>query len=345
MSATLESRIAALIDALSDGSRDEERRLALLEELAARQRASVPAYARVADARADADRLAALPTDVFRYLRVAVHPAREDVRVFRTSGTTHGPRGEHFFRDLSVYDRAARAAAAHALFPDAERMSLVMLAPHPDEVPDSSLSYMLGRFEDWFASDVRWVFSGGQLDVDALRAALECASGPLALLGTSFAFVFAEDALGPTRFELPLGSRVMQTGGFKGRSREVAPDALRAAISARYGIPETHVIAEYGMSELSSQMYETTLRDPSHPRRLWVPGWVRASAVDPETLVESPAGQAGILRIEDLANVDSVCVLQTSDLAIVHGFEVELLGRAPGARPRGCSLAVEEALR
>jgi hypothetical protein len=75
-----------------------------------------------------------------------------------------------------------------------------------------------------------------------------------------------------------------------------------------------------------------------------VPGWVRVSAVDPGTLAPVPDGEVGVLRIDDLANLDSVCAIQTSDLAIVRGGGVELLGRAPGATPRGCSLAVEEAL-
>ena len=135
----------------------------------------------------------------------------------------------------------------------------------------------------------------------------------------------------------------MQTGGFKGRSREVEPDELRRAISRRYGVPETHIVAEYGMTELSSQLYETTLRGDTH-RRLWAPGWVRARVVDPESLAEVEEGVAGILRLDDAANLDSVCAIQTSDVAIRHGQTFLLLGRAPGSVPRGCSLAVEEAL-
>jgi len=135
----------------------------------------------------------------------------------------------------------------------------------------------------------------------------------------------------------------MQTGGFKGRAREVAPDALRAAIAARYGVPQARIVAEYGMTELSSQLYEQTLIGAAH-RRLWVPGWVRCSVRDPETLAALPDGRPGILRIDDAANLDSACAIQTSDLAIAREGDVELLGRAPGAVPRGCSLAVEEAL-
>ncbi len=279
-----------------------------------------------------------LPTDVFRHIRVAGHPAAQDTRVFRTSGTTSGLRGEHPMRDLSLYDLAAKTAARFALFSDVERLHLIVLAPRPEEASDSSLSYMLGRFERWFGGRVDWAFP---ID-DRLEAALADATAPVALLGTSFAFVHAEDRL-RRRFELPAGSRVMQTGGFKGRSRAVAPGVLREAISARYGVPTERIVTEYGMTELSSQLYDLPLRGGA-PGRLWVPGWVRARVVDPQTLSPVEDGVTGVLRLDDAANVDSVCAIQTSDLAIRHGERIELLGRAPGAVARGCSLAVEEAL-
>jgi hypothetical protein len=103
------------------------------------------------------------------------------------------------------------------------------------------------------------------------------------------------------------------------------------------------------MTELSSQLYETTLAaalrgEHDAPRALWVPGWMRATLVDPETLAPVPAGEVGVLRLDDPANLDSVCAIQTADLARQQAAGIVLLGRAPGAVPRGCSLAIEEAL-
>jgi hypothetical protein len=324
----LKTQIGALIDRLAGGGRDDAARDRLLDEAAAYQRERVHPYARLCSARGDR---AALPTDVFRFARVASFEPAEEIAAFLTSGTTSGARGRHAFSDLSLYDRAARTAAAHALFPDAP-IDLVVLAPHPHEAPESSLSYMLGRFEEWFGARTTWVWRDGGLDLDVLSSALDT-DRKVALLGTSFAFVHAEDRLDRS-FQLPAGSRIMQTGGFKGRSREIAKDELARALSARYGV--TEIVAEYGMTELSSQMYGADL--------LWAPGWVRATAVDPETLAPVPDGTAGVLRIDDLANLDSVCAIQTSDLAIIRPLGIELLGRAPGAIPRGCSLAIDEAL-
>jgi hypothetical protein len=361
----LRPRIAALIDRLADGSRDERARDALLCQALGRQARAVKAYGRLLGARGvDADRVLAdpgcgpesfpaLPTDVFRYARVAWHPERKDIRVFRTSGTTAGKRGEHHLSDLSLYDRAARAAARYALFPDAGSLRLLILAPPAGQAPDSSLCYMLSRFLDWFAAPgSRHLWRNDGPDIEALQSALDTASrssDPVALLGTSFAFVHAEDRLGSSRWSLAQRSRIMLTGGFKGRTRKVEAVELRRALQARYGVAESRIIQEYGMTELCSQMYETGLREalggrPPGPRRLWAPGWVRFSIVDPETLAPLSGEAEGLLRIDDLANLDSVCAVQTSDLARRAGDGFRLLGRAPGAAARGCSLAVDEAL-
>jgi hypothetical protein len=344
---TLATRIAAFIDRCSDGERDDYARDALLQELLSEQAREVASYRRFL---ANERRrplpfgLPALPTDGFRFARVAAHGAEQDVRVFRTSGTTSGARGEHAFADLSLYNRAAQAAGRFALFPDRERMRLIVLAPDEQELPDSSLSYMLARFCEWFGSPrSRYVWRRGQLQVDRLRQLLleaQDEAEPVALLGTSFAFVHAEDAL-PTRFELPAGSRIMQTGGFKGRSRTVEPAAMLELLSARYGVPQSCIVQEYGMTELSSQCYEATLRAPDAPRRLWVPGWVRAQPVDPDSLAPVRLGAVGLLRIDDLANVGSVCAIQTSDLARLDAHGLTVLGRASDAVTRGCSIAVD----
>ncbi|MGB8330624.1 MAG: acyl-protein synthetase [Polyangiales bacterium] len=320
----------------------------LIEDIAVWQANRIPEYGRLQwhDAWPPA-----LPTDVFRFRRIAAHPEDADCRTFRSSGTTSSERSVHVYCDLELYDLAARVAARHMLFPDVEKMRLVMLAPRGDEVPDSSLDYMLGRFAEWFGTECSWVWDGGALDLERLSARLgsaEASGEPVAILGTSFAFVHAEDGLGRTRFKLPVGSRVMQTGGYKGRSREVDPDALLAAISARYGVGAPWIINEFGATELSSQMYETTLREQFDgslgPRRLWIPPWVRATPVDPDTLEPVDGDTIGLLRIDDTANLDSVCCIQTADLARRLDDGIVVLGRAPGATPRGCSLAADQAL-
>lgn len=361
--------VLALIERLGGGARDEPARDALLSQLLVLQRTAIPAYDRIvrhACALAPNGRGApidgplhwpAIPTDVFRFARIALHEPELDVRVFRTSGTTQSERGVHPLRQLAAYDRAAYASGRYFVFPDRERMKLCVLAPAASELSDSSLSYMFDRFGAWFGiGPSAYVMADGELDLARLEQVLEAAistAEPIALLGTSFAFVHADDGLGARTFALPTGSRIVQTGGFKGRSREVSPEAMLELLCTRYGVPESHVIAEYGMTELSSQLYESTLRDAVlgrevGPRRLLAPGWVRLSIVDPESLEAPPEDASrveGLLRLDDLANVDTACAIQTADRACWLEGGVRVLGRAQGATPRGCSLAVDAAVR
>jgi len=356
--AALRARAHRLIDRLSGGARDDDARDALLADVLRAQRAAIVPYGRLVAQLGTREleaplRWPALPTDVFRFARVAAHEPDRDQRVFRTSGTTDARRGAHCLAALDLYDRAAQAAARHALFPDRSRMRLCVLAPSVDEAPESSLSYMLDRFGAWFGDGATChVFGGGALDTDRLGGELvraERQGVPLALLGTSFAFVHAEDAFGTRRFKLPAGSRIMQTGGFKGRSRSVEPVELLAALAARYGLDPAWIVQEYGMTELSSQLYETTLRDAAlgravGPRRLWWPGWVRVTLTDAETLAQVPTGATGLVRVDDLANVDTAAAIQTSDVGRLVDGGLQLLGRAEGATPRGCSLAIDAVL-
>lgn len=362
-SEALHGRVRAFIAASLDG-RAPESFETLAFALAAHQAANVPAIARLFRARGldparlpDLASIPAVPTDVFRMTRVAAFAEGEQTRVFRTSGTSSGAaaRGEHAMRTTATYEAAALAWGRRMLFPDGGPFRVIALAPPLEEAPDSSLGFMIdhfakavGRLASWH---VRFVGEGLELDVRGVRAACEEARAegePALLLGTSFAFVHLLDALDGAALPLPAASRVMQTGGFKGRSREVPRDALRTALARVFGLEEARIVAEYGMTELSSQLYEGGLAAllggaPSPRDDLYAPPpWLRVDAVDPVTLVPVPMGEVGIGRFVDLANVDSALAVLTADRVRVHPGGVELLGRLPGAPPRGCSLAIDE---
>ena len=139
----------------------------------------------------------------------------------------------------------------------------------------------------------------------------------------------------------------METGGYKGRSRVLSKQELRSGITRGLGIPGTHIVSEYGMSELSSQAYDRTVpgSDETQIQNLkskignsQFPPWARAQIISPETGKEVAEGETGLIRILDLANLCSVAAIQTEDLAIRRGTGFELMGRAAQAEPRGCSL-------
>lgn len=332
----------------------------LARDIARFQVAHVPAFARYVRARkVDIERIEhphaipALPCDVFRLTRVAAHEPSEDQRIFRTSGTSQGneARGEHPMRTTDTYALGAVGWGQHMLWPDHRRFDVLVLAPSASEVPDSSLSFMIEEFVQEVGEQGKYLFGKNGLDVDGLERAIgdaEFLGRSVLVLGTSFAFVHLIDRGGGRRMRLPPGSRLMQTGGFKGRSREVSPEELRRQMVTIFGLPETHIVSEYGMTELSSQLYEGTLAGAlgfgeagKHGVYL-APPWLSVAAADPVTLEALPSGETGILRFVDLANVDSAVAIQTMDLGRVTRDGVELLGRAPGAMVRGCSLTVEE---
>ena len=277
--------------------------------------------------------------------------------VFRTSGTTAGSerRGEHVMPELDLYDAALRAGFRKHLLPGGEPIQMLSLVPASAEAPDSSLSYMIGEVMQEFGTpESRSFVAGGELNTPALIGTLRAAeeqNEPVCLLGTSLAWVRLLEVMAGTGDALRLaeGSRLMDTGGFKGRIREVTREELYRGIEERLGIGREWCVNEYGMTEMSSQFYDAVAGNPDAARpadRLHQgSAWVRTVAVDPETLEPVAPGEPGILRHWDLANLHSVLALQTEDLGVCFPGSFRLLGRAPGAEPRGCSLAMDDLLR
>jgi hypothetical protein len=182
---------------------------------------------------------------------------------------------------------------------------------------------------------------GGHLEAERLVANLRSARSPVALCGTAFAFVHLLDALEEEVLALPDGARVMETGGFKGRSREMSGDQLYGAIAAQLGIPPQRIVNEYGMTELGSQFYDSVLARPGEPRRKLAPPWTRVRLLDPETGDDAEPDAVAAIAVYDLANTGSVLAVQTADLGRRVGDGFEVLGRDPGAEERGCSIAAD----
>ena len=353
----LHARARAFVSAFERDAPMPEPFDALACDLARFQAERVPGFARLCNARgidlsglSRAAEIPPVPTDAFKLTRVATFPEGAAAATFRSSGTTIGERGTHSMRDTTTYDAAAVAFGRRWLARDLQSLVPVfVLGPSSTEAPDSSLAHMCEAFAQAFGKPAErtFVLDGDILDLtmfDERVARALAEDEPVLVLATSFALVYMLDAVGDATFELPNGSRVMQTGGFKGKSREVPPAKLRAELSRIFAIPERAIVAEYGMSELSSQFYEQTLFADA-PHGVYVePPWARVASVDPETLVELPDGEVGLAKIVDLANVDSAVAVLAQDRVrrVDGGFE--LLGRAPGAPPRGCSIAIDELL-
>lgn len=294
----------------------------------------------------------ALPTDAFKWADLTtVPPDRVTVR-YETSGTTRAgqARGRHLLPDTRLYDAALLPVFKSFVLPDRERIRVLICGPSAPHFPHSSLGHMNTRVLESYGTDasgIFWTETGPRFP--ALAEALEEAAAerePVCILGTAFGLVHFLDwlAAGGRKLHLPDGSRIMDTGGYKGRSREVPRGELLDLYAERLGIPPARVVNEYGMTELGSQFYDQVLRSPDRARLKGGPPWLRAQVVDPHTLAPLPDGETGLLRFFDLANLHTVSAIQTDDLGVMREGGFEVLGRAAGAEPRGCSLAVEEFL-
>jgi len=302
--------------------------------------------------------LPAVPADAFRLGRVACFAVGEERVRFATSGTT-GVAGVHAFRTLDTYRELSLAWAGRQLLGgSAAPATLLALAAPFEPERRSSLGFMMQELMREFDARPlvgqgpfdplepgRWLLGPGALDVRGLEqgiARAERSGERVVLLATSFALSWLLEALAGSRCPLPAGSVVMQTGGFKGHVRTLDDGALAAALCAALALHPAQLIGEYGMTELSSQLYDGGFAQGSAGQSVFVePPWLRVTAVDPITLAPVREGEVGLARFTDLANVDSSLVVLTQDQVRRVPGGLVLLGRRPGAQLRGCSLAAE----
>ncbi len=232
---------------------------------------------------------------------------------------------------------------------DRPKLRYLNLVPNPRARKHSSLGYMMGHVSVLRGDGKAGYFLEDQrVDVEGLRAALQLAvqeSRPVCLAGTAFAFVAVLDAFesAGTTFALPPGSRLMETGGFKGRSRTVAREELYAGLGRAFGVAESSIVAEFGMTELVSQYYDAPESRSAQPRVKVGPPWLRSRIVDAEGREVEP-GATGFLQHLDLGNRSSALAILTEDRAYRLGEGFVLFGRSNEAAPRGCSLDAEALL-
>jgi len=352
----------------------EERFSGLALELFALQFDGNPVYRKLCEAGGLSPRavshwehIPAVPIGAFKEFELTSLTEAQRTTVFHSSGTTGHRPSRHFHNatSLALYEASLLSWFQSHMLPELDavwqnglsegdgRPVFVILTPPAAQAPHSSLVHMFETVRREFGApasmfggsiepDGAWSLHLGPID-EALQASIR-ANRPAVLLGTAFNFVhlLEHQIAQKQRYKLPVGSRVLETGGYKGRSRAFPKVELRALIAEYLGIPLSHIIGEYGMSELSSQAYDAVAGKTGDAengiRTFRFPPWTRVRIVSPETGVDAPEGEAGLVRLLDLANVSSVLAIQTDDVGMRRGYEFELVGRGPTAEPRGCSL-------
>ena len=352
-----EQVVSAVLDFIEQPDASDEEFDALALQLFAYQHEHNVPYRRFCQQRRRTPRtvrswrdIPAVPIDAFKDLTLSCVAPEQAQRVFMTSGTTRvDQRGKSYHPNLDVYDASMHRNFARRFMAGRERMRLGILFPDSQAMPNSSLAHYLDLALHCFGSEgSRNLYPGGQLDLDLVLGELESATAsgePFGLLGASFSFVHVLDEMQRRGqvFSLPGGSRLLDTGGFKGQSREIELEDFYAQLYSCFGVTRENCVNMYGMTELSTQFYDDG--NAECPSVKSGPHWIRTRAVDPLSGEDVPDGEAGVLVHCDLAHFNIVTTILTEDAGVMVADGFVLYGRASGAEAKGCSLAVEEFLK
>ena len=266
-----------------------------------------------------------LPIQFFKTHSIIAKGKKPAIR-FSSSGTTGMERSQHLVADLSLYEYSFRTAF-ELFYGDIEKYRFLALLPSYLEREGSSLIYMC---EDLIKRS-KHPQSGFYLNNLGELSKILKEDKPTILLGVTYALLDLAE-LGPFQLNNTI---IMETGGMKGKRKEMLKDELHQTLSNAYGVDLIH--SEYGMTELLSQAYS------KGNGRFSTPHWMRVFSrdiEDPFSLTNN--GKTGGLNIIDLANINSCAFIATQDLGRVYTDQTfEVLGRFEQSDIRGCNLLVQ----
>jgi len=269
-----------------------------------------------------------LPIEFFKKKKVVSSKNKAEI-MFTSSGTTGTATSKHYVTDLKVYEESF-FKAFELFYGNPEDMVILALLPSYLERQGSSLIYMA----DSLIKRSKHPESGFYLDnLETLQQQLkdlDRSGKKILLLGVSFALL---DLVETYEFNLK-NTTIMETGGMKGRRKEMIREELHKVLAKGFGVDEIH--SEYGMTELLSQSY-------SKGNGIFeTPPWMKILIRDPEdALSYLPEYKTGGINVIDLANFNSCSFIATQDLAKnIKGDFTEILGRFDNSDIRGCNLLV-----
>lgn len=270
-----------------------------------------------------------LPVSFFQKHRVVSFEDNE-AHLFVSSGTTGSIPSKHFVFDTGVYEESF-LRGFRRVYGEPSDYCILALLPGYLERSGSSLVYMADRLIElsgnphsgfylhhlnMLAEKLQWLYKKGHR---------------ILLLGVTFALLDLAE-----QFPMPIPKAIiMETGGMKGRRKELVREELHQILKGAFGVSTIH--SEYGMTEMFSQAYSTG------NGLFECPPWMKVLIRDPnDPLSLMPEGRTGGINVIDLANIYTCSFLATQDLGKVHpGGSFEVLGRFDHSDIRGCNLMVE----
>lgn len=269
-----------------------------------------------------------LPIQFFKSHKVIC--ANKDVQeTFTSSGTTGQTTSKHFVTDITLYEESFRRGFNH-FYGNIEDYVVLALLPSYLEREGSSLIYMVNDMIEKSNHPESGFYLNNFDDLKSTLLTLENQNKQTLLIGVSFALL---DFVEGHQFQLK-NTLIMETGGMKGRRKELIRKELHNKLKAGFGV--SHIHSEYGMTELLSQAYSTgngIFRTPP---------WMKILTRDTEdALTIQKSEKTGGINVIDLANMNSCSFIATQDLGKVYtDGSFEILGRFDQSDIRGCNLMV-----
>lgn len=266
-----------------------------------------------------------LPIEFFKN-KVILAQGNSSEKIFTSSGTTGSVPSKHHVAKLNIYERSFNTAFDN-VYGDPTEYCILALLPSYLEREDSSLVYMV----DALCKRSENAHSGFYMNnLYALTKQLihqEETSKKTLLIGVSYALL---DLVEKNKFQLQ-HTTVLETGGMKGRRKELVKDELHEILMDGFGVKSIH--SEYGMTELLSQAY-------SQGNGVFnCPPWMKVLIRDTEDALTLTTGKTGGINIIDLANIYSCSFIATQDLGELYpNGSFKILGRFDNSDIRGCNL-------
>jgi phenylacetate-coenzyme A ligase PaaK-like adenylate-forming protein len=248
---------------------------------------------------------------------------------FTSSGTTGTATSKHLVTDLSIY-KTSFTKGFETVYGAIEDYVILALLPSYLEREGSSLIYMVDTMIKQSKHSESGFYLNNIAELKDTLTTLDAKGKQVLLIGVSFALL---DLIETYQFQLH-NTIIMETGGMKGRRKELIREELHHQLKSGFGVDTIH--SEYGMTELLSQAY-------SKGEGFYnCPNWMRIVTRDTEDALSiQPIGKTGGINVIDLANINSCAFIATQDLGRVHqNGSFEIIGRFDHSDIRGCNLMV-----
>jgi len=283
------------------------------------------------------EQIPAVPSMAFKKFVMTSFPAEQAEQRYFTSGTTDPTNKGNIMRDsggVQLINAANGLLTREYLFPDADRMKMLLMVPSPQMAPGMGMAVGLDVVRRMFGTaDSAYLIGRTGLNLELLLKSIvesERSCVPLVIVGSTAGFVYFLKACerDGIRFRLPPGSRLCDGGGYLDQFGECSRGEFYQKSQDILGIQEHHCVNVLGMGEISTNFFDNVLRDNllGNPisRYKIVPPWTRTQIVDVETFEPVEHGSPGLLRHFDLINRSMVIAVQTDNVgfAVQDGFEI-----------------------